>query len=99
MNIKTPPNPDITAASDSSPLDVELHLLHCALMRHEDLLAGVDARLAPVKNVARLSAEGQGKIAAPDVALSPLGDAVREFALRVERATQRLTELNMALEV
>lgn len=41
-------------ASDSSPVDIELHALHCEMVRFEALLANVDDQLAPVKNGVRL---------------------------------------------
>lgn len=102
MNHKgSPHNTDPTAASDSSPLEVELHQLHCALVHHEALLVDVDEQLNPVKNVARVpqGVDSVGKGPSPDSALSPLGTTVREFTRRVERATHRLSELQTALEV
>lgn len=86
-------------ASDSSPVDIELHALHCEMVRFEALLANVDDQLAPVKNGVRLPAAGLEAPRAPDDALSPLGDALRTFTRRIESARLRLTNLQMSLEV
>lgn len=93
------PPPNDVAPSDSSPVDIELHALHCELVRFEALLANVDDQLAPVKNGVRVPAAGPEAPAAPDSALSPLGDTLRTLTRRVERARHRLAALQMSLEV